>query len=444
MTILLVNPYISDFTAFDLWLRPLGLYAIARSLRQYSRTKIHWIDCLDRFQEGTGISVKGDGRGKYPRVPLVRPDVYHSIPRQYSLYGIPWPVFQKRLDEVPEPGLILVTTLMTYWLDGTRLVVKELRQKFPKAAIVCGGLIPTLLESQAEHLIPADEFVFGPGETAILEIVRRYGGEVCDEPPASGSVPLFCRRMHTRRQPAPLLTSRGCPYRCIYCAAAVLNPEFQERGAADVIAEIETLTREGIDQFVFFDDALLIHKETRFIPIFSHFRGKNLIFHAPNGLHAAAIDRETAELMHAGGLQTVRISLESVLPRIQRDSDGKVTTDQVSRAIAALVKAGYPRLQIEVYLLAGYPGQTIGEIEESLRYIREEGVRPRLSIFSPVPGTPIYSQLQKKGVLSDPVDPYQANKTYFLYAKSGFTPDAITVLKNSVTEAFTGSPRKYH
>ena len=50
MKILLVNPYIYDFTAYDLWLRPLGLLYIAAILKKYTDSELYWLDVLDRYQ----------------------------------------------------------------------------------------------------------------------------------------------------------------------------------------------------------------------------------------------------------------------------------------------------------------------------------------------------------------------------------------------------------
>ena len=50
MKILFINPYIYDFTAFDLWLKPLGLLYVAAAVRKYSNCEMYWIDVLDRFQ----------------------------------------------------------------------------------------------------------------------------------------------------------------------------------------------------------------------------------------------------------------------------------------------------------------------------------------------------------------------------------------------------------
>ena len=63
--ILLVNPWIHDFAAYDFWAKPLGLLALAALLRSHGLS-VSYIDCLDRFHPG---AAGGDPSARYGRVP---------------------------------------------------------------------------------------------------------------------------------------------------------------------------------------------------------------------------------------------------------------------------------------------------------------------------------------------------------------------------------------
>ena len=118
--------------------------------------------------------------------------------------------------------------------------------------------------------------------------------------------------------------------------------------------------------FIIFDDALLVNKKERFLPVFSRLarEGKTpLRFHTPNGLHAREIDRESAAVLHAAGFATLRLSFESLAADILRRSDGKVKRKQMENAVSNLEQAGYRRGQLGAYLLFGYPGQTMEDME---------------------------------------------------------------------------------
>lgn len=429
MKILLVNPYITDFTAYDLWLRPLGLYSLAAVLRSYTDAEILWLDLLDRFSGGTtGAS---ENPGKYHREILAKPALYRSIPRNYSRYGIPWSQFQERLQQLPHPDLILMTTLMTYWVDGAAQVIEKLRQHFRSTPLIIGGILPTLLGKGVTSLFECDGFVKGYGEAPVLDIVAQLGGKVASHPDFSeiNRIPFPHSGADFSRQALPLLTSRGCPMHCLYCASHLLNPRFQERDPGKVLNWIKTHVERGVRDFVLFDDALLIHPETRFHKIFAPLSGKGLQFHTPNGLHAGEIDKKTAKTMHRCGFQRPRLAFESVSQPILDASSRKIDRSGMSRAVSVLEQAGYNRSEIEAYLLFGYPGQTVEEMEAALDFIAAERIIPRLSVFSPVPGTQLFNDLQEHGILSRPGSMYETNKIYYLYEKSGFSWEEIDRLK---------------
>ena len=118
--VLLINPWIYDFAAYDLWVKPLGLLYIASVLRK-NGYDIHFIDCLDaREHQGTGakgnkkVDRKNYGTGHFSKEHIEKPDVLAEIPRNYSRYGISPHMFQEELHSIPQPDVILVTSMMTY------------------------------------------------------------------------------------------------------------------------------------------------------------------------------------------------------------------------------------------------------------------------------------------------------------------------------------------
>jgi radical SAM superfamily enzyme YgiQ (UPF0313 family) len=441
MKALFVNPYIHDFTTYDLWLRPLGLYYLAAAVRRHSDVEIHWLDALDRFQVGMETGGRADGRGKYRREFVRKPEVYEGVPRNYSRYGMPFELFQSKLAALPEIDVVLVTSLMTYWLEGLKFTLKMVRQRFPRAKVVVGGVLPSLAPVAARTLLAADHFVQGSGEAAVLNLLKDLGARVSAAPGfgVANEFPLPALDLAGTQRYAPLLTARGCPLRCSYCASRQLNPVFLERSPDDILAEIEA-RREIFDtrHFIIFDDALLINKKKRFLPVFSRLAvsagERGLHFHTPNGLHTREIDREVAAVMHAAGFVTIRLAFESLAPRILRRSDNKVGREQMENAVRNLELAGYRRGQIGAYLLFGYPGQSLADMEASLAFIADLGVVPHLAVFSPVPGTADFRALQRQGTLSTPLNPLETNKTYFLYQKSGFSSDEIVKVNEMAAE----------
>lgn len=111
----------------------------------------------------------------------------------------------------------------------------------------------------------------------------------------------------------------------------------------------------------------------------------------------------------------------------------------MEKAVGNLENAGYRRSQLEVYLLFGYPGQTMADIEKALSFVGKMGLVPHLALFSPVPGTADFNWLQQQGVLTTPSNLLETNKLYFLYEKSGFSAAEILRVKKIATEVADAS-----
>lgn len=434
MKVLLVNPYIYDFTAFDLWLRPLGLLYIASIIKKYTNAEIYWIDVLDRFQDHSLCKSKEDGRGKFHREIVDKPEIYKTIPRNYSRYGMPVDNFIEKLNKFPEIDIILITTLMTYWIDGINFTIEKLRERFPKTKIFVGGLLPTLLNSNIKEYIKADSFIKGHGEEKVLKIIKDNNGKIYNHPDLSyiDNLPFPLYELLANKKYLPLMTSRGCPYNCSYCASKLLNEHFTERSYKKIVEEIYYMyNKHKTEHFIIFDDAFLVNKETRFRKVFNEvIKNLDVKFHTPNGIHAKEVDKETAEMLYKSGFKTIRLSFESINPEILSKSSNKVTIKEMIGAVNNLEKAGFKRKEIECYILFGIFGQKIDNIIKSLDFVKEQGIIPHLSYFSPVPQTIDFINLQKLGILSKKINLYETNKIYFVYKKSGLSIDEIKHIKD--------------
>ncbi|UCE08275.1 MAG: radical SAM protein, partial [bacterium] len=134
--VLLINPWIYDFAAYDFWIKPVGLLSIGYYLEKYGY-QTYLIDCLDRFHPfNPVVKNKKYGTGKFIRTPVEKPEILKHVPRKYCRYGMPIESFLKALSQIPEPDVILVTSWMTYWYQGPQFAIKILKEKFPHLPIV--------------------------------------------------------------------------------------------------------------------------------------------------------------------------------------------------------------------------------------------------------------------------------------------------------------------
>ena len=426
--VLLVNPWICDFAAHDLWAKPLGLLQIGALLRQ-GGWEVAYIDCLDRHDEETGRrddvlppTFQSFGTGKFPKVPLDSPEPIADVPRRYYRYGIHPDSLRRQLSEVEKPDLILTTCMMTYWYPGLQQTIEVIREVLPVVPVWLGGIYARLCPGHARRHSGAD-YVF----TECLP-----AGELDAWPaPALDLIPHL--------QYAPLLTGLGCPYRCPYCASAVLQPAAARRSSEKVFSEIERWAAEVRD-FAFYDDALLVDAQDLLAPVLRRVCEYELKvrFHTPNGLHIRPLTPKICRLLFDSGFQTLRLGLETTVEGKQKSWGGKVDTDMYLRAVENLTAAGFSPRQIGVYLLCGLPEQSPAEVAAAIRVVAESGARPHLCEYSPVPGTPAFVEAKKISSFDLENEPLTHNNSFFACRRPGFTYQDLVELKQMVRLARRG------
>jgi hypothetical protein len=423
--ILIVNPWIDDFAAYDFWVKPIGLLSIGGVLRE-SGCEVRLLDCMDRHHPGLsgpgGIprqKTLPDGTGHFHKEILPRPEMLRMVPRRYGQYGMPVEFVRKELSALPEPDCILVTSGMTYWYTGVVRMISLLKRRFPGVPVLLGGIYATLCETHARNLSGADRVIPGEGEVKALDAVGSITGLSVDtsrflDPDDFPDNPYD---LYPKLRSAALLTSRGCPFHCPFCASSLLHTGFRRRSPSRVVREIELLHRaRGVVDFAFYDDALLFRKESHFLPMLEALAEKSMPIrlHAPNGIHPAWLDSTTAGLMRRTGFQTVRLSYETSNRARQESMGGKVTDDALVRSVRLLRESGFDAARLGAYVIMGLPDQSLDEVADSLAFVFSLDIRISLASFSPIPGTPSYADAVKAGILGFDSDPLLTNNSAFL------------------------------
>jgi radical SAM superfamily enzyme YgiQ (UPF0313 family) len=439
--VLLINPWIYDFAAYNEWMEPLGLLSVAAVLRENGYT-LSLVDCLDRWHPDL-LKLQGReapksdqyGCGKFHKTFLDKPAVLGHVPRRYGRYGLPLEIFEAELDRQPRPDVVLVTSGMTYWYPGSFEAIRRAKARWPDVPVILGGVYATLCPDHARQKSGADFVIRGEGEWKTLRLVdslthhfSRY-----DKYSHLDSYPFPAHDLRRNQGYVAIITSRGCSYRCTYCASHLLNPQgFRQRDPQRVVAEIEWChpstsrrgeliepsghcTELGVRDFAFYDDALLVNAQQHIHVILDEViaRGLDCRFHTPNGLHAELIDESLAAKMFQAGFKTVRLGLESCDPEEQRRSGGKVTNEGFRRAVAALRAAGFEVSSVTTYVMLGLPGQSIKEAEESIAFAHRCGATVEVTLYSPIPGTAEWKRAVRHWDLDPQADPLLHNESAY-------------------------------
>jgi pyruvate-formate lyase-activating enzyme len=406
--VLLVNPPIYDFSAYDFWLKPYGMLRLAGFLRR--RAAFCLVDFLDRLDSRVPVgNYRSDpwGRGVFYSEPVEKPPAFGGIPREFRRYGLPRDALQGVLGSQSSFDYALVQTGMTYWYPGVREVVGEIRRLAPTTKIILGGVYATLCPAHARSL-GVDLVVEGSD----LGPLWRFIGIA----PETDQLPFW--DLYPKLQTGVLKLADGCPFRCTYCSVPQVNPQFRARPLDHSLAELSFLYKLGVRDVAFYDDALLYRPAQVLGPFLREAlrRGIQVRFHTPNAMNARFIDNAMACLLIAAGFKNIYLGFESSAYAWQKKTGGKVYSEELERAVENLVSAGADVRQLHAYLIAGHPNDEEQAVEDSMRFAHELGLRVMLSEFSPIPGTPDGESCRR---WIDMDEPLGHNKTAFAIQRLG-------------------------
>lgn len=417
MRALLINPWIHDFAAYDLWSKPLGLLKISEALEE-AGFELALIDCLDRFHPALKNSFDGKlpkstsyGSGPYFSEAIEKPKIFSRIPRKFKRYGLPLGIFRELVKSQEKPDVVLVTSGMTYWYPGVIETVSIIHEYFPRTPVVLGGIYANLAYEHAKKMSGADIVYKGNSVDDIVKLAKNitsYDGKQCGR---RGK--RFCGYdLYEELKYITLRTSNGCPFRCSYCGWYLLDGKFSQHDPEKVVDNIETFyNRRNIRNFAFYDEALLYNADKHILKIMEGIIANKIKanFHTPNGLHARFITDGIARLMKNSGFANPRIALETTSEKRQFETGWKTTTKEFVSAVSHLRNAGYDSHEIGAYVLIGLPGQDTNEIRSTVEFVLKEGLRPFLEEYSPIPGTAYYI----KSGLTEDSDPLLHNNSAF-------------------------------
>lgn len=438
MRILLINPWIYDFAAYDLWLKPLGLLYISSILKN-AGAEISFIDCMDRFDTelvkytAKTPKVNQYSCGQYYHEIVKKPEILKSVPRKYGRYGFPKELFLQKLERIGLPDVILVSSGMTYWYPGVFEVIRQLKSKLKNVPVILGGGYASLCTEHAISCSGADYVFPGNNIQQLVKLIEKTGNKKLSDnnlPADFSEYPMPDYGFYSINKYIALRTSSGCLLNCSYCASRYLNPKFVQKPVVKIIEEINYFkTQYNIEHIAFYDDALLVNSETHISEILKSVIDNklNIKFHTPNGLQARLIESKLAKLMFDSGFVVPRLSLETVDENRQKSTGGKVTNQELIQAISYLKEAGYKSRDIGIYILIGMPEQSIEEMEQSVAFVYSLGAKVLLVEYSPIPNTEEW----KKSGFDSQTDPLLHNNSIYLSLMSNNWVE-IQKLKDSV------------
>jgi anaerobic magnesium-protoporphyrin IX monomethyl ester cyclase len=242
-----------------------------------------------------------------------------------------------------------------------------------------------------------------------------------------------------------IITSRGCPYNCVFCSSCIVwGKKWRPRSAKNVVDEIEqVVNRFGIKQIDFSDDNMTLDR-LRMVEICDQIiqRSIKVEWFTPNGIRADTLDESLLRKMKKAGCKKIRIAPESGVQRIVNEVIKKnLDLKKVEQAVILCKKVG---IKVGCFFVLGLIGETKQDIEKTIEFaykLKSLGADTFIfSIAMPLYGTAFYEQAKQNGFLREGFCDYALAATEPLVETPEFSAAELQELcakANMVNPTFT-------
>jgi len=301
----------------------------------------------------------------------------------------------------------------------------------PKMVVVFGNHHPTIKPDEILSNEDVDFVVRGEGEETFSSLIDNLGSPSPDYHSITGlsfrdngkiinnddriliddldALPFPARdkllnlQTYTSTQLSMVMTSRGCPYNCSFCASHNMwGKKVRFRSVENIINEIDELkTVYSIKNITFMDDSFTINKE-RVKELCLAMIEKHINITWSCLTRVNIISDEIIVLMKKAGCTKVDVGIESGNQRVLDLINKGITVEQVRKAVEILKRN---KMYWSGFFIFGFPTETENEISDTINFLKE--LKPNwanISIFTPYPGTDLYELSLEKGMITEPPD----------------------------------------
>jgi radical SAM superfamily enzyme YgiQ (UPF0313 family) len=323
---------------------------------------------------------------------------------------------------------IVGATCVTLNYPIARRILKVCKAFDPHIVTVIGG--PHVTFALEETLLQSpwiDAIAIGEGERTLVELARAVaedkdihhvpgiafadGGMVVKTSPQApienlDQLPLPARellpmaRYRALCTPCTVITSRGCPFSCIFCSGRrMFGPKVRFRSPGLVVDEIEKLQRDfGLAKINIVDDTFTLnHRHAR--AVCEEMLRRNLKIKWSAFARVDRISEDLAQLMNRAGCEWVLFGVESADEGILKTIKKGITPEEVRRGVKIAAEAG---IHVFNSFIFGLPGESWDTALKSLAFgdelYHKYGAKYGFHMLSPLPGTEVYERAKDYGI----------------------------------------------
>lgn len=416
MKILLINPPYDRLIGFKSEWFPLGLCSLASFLADKGHGDIAVYDA----EHATEQTVKYSSIVKYA-------ENFQNYQEAIGDQDHPvWKEVRKTIEDF-RPDLVGIG-IMTVKIPSALQVVKICKEIDPNIKIVVGGHHPTIAPGEMLENEGIDFAVRGEGEVTFFELLEvlktkelvyssikglsfkkdekivhnqvRPLIQNLDKIPMPARSRLLNIDSYSQTQLSMVMTSRGCPYECGFCASACMwHKKVRFRSIQSIIDELQLLKNKfSVKHITFMDDSFILHHNRLKQLCQTMIDNKiNLTWSCLTRVNM--ISDEIIALMKKAGCIKVDVGIESGNERILQLINKKITLEQIRKAVKILRKN---KMYWSGFFMFGFPTETKEEVLDTLYLLKE--LKPdwaNISIFTPYLGTDLYEQAKERRMLSE-------------------------------------------
>ncbi|MCP8315925.1 MAG: cobalamin-dependent protein, partial [archaeon] len=305
-------------------------------------------------------------------------------------------------------------------------IAKRLRKRMGrKVMIVVGGVHATFRSEEVLHKSYVDLVVRGEGENALLELARtiasgekslsqingisyKRDGQIKHNDPKFlvikdlDSLPYPDRGLidiDAYQNPGIMISSRGCPARCIFCAAGAFGGHvYRARSAKNVIGEISLLVERWNFKNIFLVDNTMTIDVKRALELCSLIKESNLDMTWQCETRINVVNEDLIKAMADAGCTNIQFGIESGDEKILKEIKKGIKLRAVERTVECCVRHG---IKPVCSFIIGHPSDTIETVGLTIEFgkkLMRMGAEVFFGLLTPFPGTEIFERRSYYGI----------------------------------------------
>ncbi|UCB56953.1 MAG: radical SAM protein [Candidatus Omnitrophota bacterium] len=203
-----------------------------------------------------------------------------------------------------------------------------------------------------------------------------------------------------------IVSSRGCPYKCIFCSAHAIRKEYRTRSPKNVVDEMEYWYKKGYREFDLQEDNPTFNKARAFelCDEIERRRLRDLVIMCGNGVRADRVDRKLLTRMKEVGFKRLAFGVEAGNNKVLASLKKGEKIEAIKEAIQTACELGF---FVSIFFVVGSPSETVKDVEDSIDIALSYAVS-NVSFYNliPFPGTELFNWVEKNNYFITPPELY--------------------------------------